>query len=102
MISSIIGYDRLLKRSEKINKKYADNEGDNVFSNWPLYGLEKETQSRSDIEDYIDASFEGRKIMIFKNYNKILKTTFGDYMVVPPKEQRKNHSLIAYWKDDEK
>lgn len=36
--------------------------------------------------------FESIKINVPKDYDTFLKTTYGDYMKLPPKEQRKNHS----------
>ena len=45
--------------------------------------------------------FENMKIMIFKNYDEILRTTFGNYMQLPPENQRKAHGLIAYWRDND-
>lgn len=38
--------------------------------------------------DYINADFEGHKVMIFKNYDSALKTQFGDYMTPPPESER--------------
>ena len=49
--------------------------------------------------EYIDADFENIRIMIFKNYDSILKTTFGNYMELPPLEKRVSHGLEAYWKE---
>ncbi len=39
--------------------------------------------------------FEGHKLQVPDNYDSILKSIYGDYMVMPPEEQRKTvHDLI--------
>lgn len=71
-----------------------------VMSDWAIYGVKKEIQNIDDIQEYITTDFEGIDAMIFKNYDHILRTTFGDYMKLPPKEKRKtHHSYKAYIKN---
>lgn len=48
--------------------------------------------------DYTYAPFEDTEVMICKNYDYQLKLTHGDYMTLPPEDQRYNHEAIAYWK----
>lgn len=70
-----------------------------LLSNWPVYGYSKEIQDANVMNQYIDASFENETVMITKNYDKILSTTFGDYMKFPPKEQRiRKHNVDVFWK----
>ena len=71
------------------------------MSNWPVYNINKEVQKSKNIIEYTDVEFENMKIMIFKNYDEILRTTFGNYMQLPPENQRKAHGLIAYWRDND-
>lgn len=75
---------------------------DYMISNWPIYPVKKEIQKRKDIEaGYIDTNFGPITAMVFKNYDNILKTTFGDYMTPPPaNKQTPKHSIEAYWKDE--
>lgn len=42
----------------------------------------------SDFEEYILTDFEGESFYIAKGYDRILKMTFGDYMKLPPEDQR--------------
>ena len=42
----------------------------------------------SDVLDTIDVNFYGHKIMIPRNYDSILKVTYGDYIKFPPVEER--------------
>ena len=36
----------------------------------------------------IDCEFEGRKFLIPEDYDTVLKISYGDYMKLPPEEQR--------------
>lgn len=38
--------------------------------------------------EYIDVEFEGRQFMIIRDYDVLLRETFGDYMQLPPEDQR--------------
>ena len=70
-----------------------------VVSNWPAYGLRKEKQLAKNTKEYIDMPFEDMKAMVFKDYDGILKTTFGDYMKLPPVSQRKTtHEMDILWR----
>lgn len=102
IISSIIGSRNLIKIANSIyNKQNMDTKY--VISNWPIYENKKEIQLSKNIEDYIDMPFENMTAMIFKNYDSILTTTFGDYMKLPPEDKRVCHGLEAYWREkDEK
>lgn len=101
LISFLIGKKKLLKMIYKISNNVDNINSSYVVSNWPIYPIEKEIQLSKNIEEYIDVPFENMTVMIFKNYDEILKTTFGDYMKLPPEDKRVCHGLIAYWRDDE-
>lgn len=50
-------------------------------------------------EDLIDADFEGLKLQIPARYHDYLSHCFGDYMELPPVEDRHpSHGLIYYWR----
>ena len=42
-------------------------------------------------ESYIDAPFEGHMVRIFKRYHLYLKQMFGNYLQLPPEEERTVH-----------
>lgn len=55
---------------------------------------------RETFEQYIDISFEGHTLRIIKDYDTYLADLYGDYMQLPPVEQRVgHHGFTAYWKD---
>ena len=44
--------------------------------------------------------FEGLKLKTFSNYDDVLTLWYGDYMTLPPENQRRTHNLEAYWISD--
>lgn len=97
LIAKVIGDNRIHNIQEKNMNKYLNYSCDYIVSNWPVYDMNKEIQEKKNIKEYIDADFEGIKAMIFKNYDNILKNTFGDYMKLPPEDKRINHNMEVYW-----
>lgn len=54
-------------------------------------------------DDYIDLPFEDRRYMSVADHDEYLRKTFGDYMQLPPPEERvRNHAFKAYWKGQER
>lgn len=54
---------------------------------------------REWFSDTVDLQFEGVNAMVPVGYDSILRKTFGDYMQLPPVEQRvSGHEFTAYWK----
>ena len=100
-ISNMIGTKLLHKIQSKIINKYnkRSKKTKYVVSNWPVYGYKKEIQDSKNIEKYIDINFDGINTMIYKEYDNILKTTFGEYMKMPPLDERINHGIKVYWKE---
>ena len=51
------------------------------------------------MDDTIDIKFEDRTYRTMVGYKKYLSCTYGDYMTLPPEEERQTHKFKAYWKD---
>lgn len=49
-------------------------------------------EKRATLE-FMDSYFEGRKVRIFKDYDSILTTQFGNYHVLPPENERRPKHL---------
>lgn len=61
----------------------------------------KEPFPKSLFNELIDIPFENRRYKCFKDYDRYLTDTFGDYMTPPPPEKRKSlHTYDTYWKDE--
>lgn len=55
---------------------------------------------RQVFEKFTDIMFEGHNVRILENYDDYLRAIYGDYMQLPPEEQRvPHHGFTAYWKD---
>ena len=55
---------------------------------------------REIFEKYITASFEGVEFKIIENYDIFLSSQYGDYMQLPPEEERvPGHAAPVYWKE---
>jgi lipopolysaccharide cholinephosphotransferase len=50
-----------------------------------------------DIASSVDIEFEGKLYKTMVGYKDYLERTYGDYMTLPPVEQRITHQFEAYW-----
>ena len=50
-----------------------------------------------DIASSVEIDFEGKKYKTMVGYKDYLERTYGDYMTLPPVEQRVTHKFEAYW-----
>ena len=98
--SRMIGCKRISRMYESMRRKNDTVKSDYVTCFFPVYSFEKEVQQKKNTEDYIDVKFENLTVMIFKNYDEILRTTFGDYMKLPPESERiPKHGVKAWWRE---
>lgn len=81
------------KQAEKID--FANSS--KVFPECNFYN---EMYDRSVFDRYLYVGFEDTKIRIPYYYEECLRQCYGDYMQLPPEEQRvATHASVAYWKD---
>ena len=52
---------------------------------------------KDDVE-WVD--FEGEKMPVVKEYDRFLRTVYGDYMQLPPEEKRHIHAINYYYRND--
>lgn len=77
------------KIRRSITSKYLNQKTENVACMmWPIkqypYGFPRSLFSR-----FIDLEFEGIKVMAIQGYDEYLKMRYGNYMELPPEDQRK-------------
>lgn len=71
-----------------------------VVSTITAYKANRQTYLWRDVLDTVDYEIYGHKIKIPRNYDTILKITYGDYMQLPPKEQRGTWHAYAIFEPD--
>ena len=65
----------------------------------PLKYFERKTFNFNPFEELIDIEFEGKNIMGPAKYHDMLSQIYGDYMQLPPEDQRHPyHGGRFYWK----
>lgn len=56
--------------------------------------------SSAEFDHCIEMPFEDCRFYVLDCYDRLLKANYGDYMQLPPVEERvSNHDTIVYWKD---
>lgn len=84
------------QRIAKLAKKFINSNSPYIF--FSLNGDSYKTIFKDDILEQTEVIFENNKFKTFKNYDKVLTQLYGDYMQLPPIEQRVAHSFDAYLK----
>lgn len=107
IIVGITGTYRINCFEEKVKTKYymRDCRGSFVsFDTKPPYKWrQKDIYPFSLFDDYDEVEFEGHKFMSIKEKNQYLTITYGDYMQMPPLEQRvPMHNFYYYLEENDK
>ena len=94
-------YPFLQKKIKNIalNQRYIDSEYvDNVVFN--IYSKKCTRFNKSVMEHFIRMPFENKEFSVINDYDVVLRKMYGDYMKLPPEEQRiPHHNFKAYWND---
>lgn len=88
--------DYLFKTANKLMKKRNSKSKKYVVSYAGIYGMEKETFPYDVIFPAVRKSFEDSKYPICNDYDSYLKQYYGDYMKLPPEEQRHTHEPACF------
>ena len=61
---------------------------------------QKEWFTEQELDEYTRLKFEDREYFVCKDYDKVLRDCYGDYMKLPPKRKRKvlQHYIRFCWK----
>lgn len=96
----IVGVNRIIDKMEAIAKQYDYDKSDYVGAiTMGIYGP-GERCLRSEVAQTEHISFEGRSICAPGGKEKYLSQIFGDYMQLPPENQRKDHRMTVWIKSD--
>lgn len=98
-IVQLIGKNIIVKFSEKTYRKNNDTElSDDIVVSVCFADYKKGRLKKTEFDNLIRMKFENITLNSFKNYDQILKNKYGDYMQLPPEDQRVTHGIDAYWK----
>lgn len=95
-LAKLYGGKRCVEKIESIARQnqYSNSEYVGVVT-WGLLGA-GQRMLKSEFEKLVEVEFEGYKFAAFSCWDSYLKGMYGDYMKLPPKEQRKTHNMIVY------
>lgn len=93
-----LGYKRWIKKIENLITQIGYEESQLVGNLAIDTYIKKQCFDRKWFEEAVDLQFEGRFFPAPKGYDLFLKKIYGNYMELPPKEQRiKKHENNAFW-----
>lgn len=98
LLCRLIGGKRIAKQMNKISQTYNCRESSWIGNfSWAKYGIKERVPSKW-FEDRVKLSFEGHEFWGPKEYDKYLTNIYGEYMKLPPEEQRETHNMEVWLK----
>jgi len=90
---------KVVQKMDQTARTY-ENDNDTQFCGLVAWGYGKrEIMPREIYNGSAEAEFEGRSYPIPPGYDAYLTRLYGDYMQLPPEEEREVHGFKAWWKD---
>ncbi len=86
---------KIWKFAEKRMTRYHFDESENVAEFCAGFYFMKKVYPRHIYDDKVELEFEGEKFFAMKGYDEYLHIPFGDYMELPPEEERLPHHDIV-------
>ena len=93
-----VSINRLLRKIDKKSQKYSYDDSELVK---PLVIKTLKPIDKNDINELIEVPYEQYKYLIPKGYDHMLRDTYGDYMELPPEEERVGHHFYKAYKKAE-
>lgn len=91
-LSLFCSYDKLKNKFETELTRYNNEKSDYMFCSC-LYSYEKSMAKREWLENLALYKFEDQYFSSVKDYDAFLKHQYGDYMKLPPEDQRHTHEI---------
>ena len=88
--------DRINRKLDKNARRYEHTDAKMVCTFVDPYDPTYFCVPKSTFEEFCTVEFEGKEYPAPKNYDFWLRTLYGDYMQLPPEEDRITHDLQAY------
>ena len=80
--------NKLAKMYEKATQKYNGDQYKDKYVSNDLYAVFDRPFNSWLFDGYVISPFEDKEFMIFANADPILRVQYGDYMILPPEEER--------------
>ena len=97
-VKSLPIYDKTVRRFRDFLYAYP-YQGTHYFFHFGGFIRWSKVFEQDLLENMSDITFEGEKFMGFSDWNGYLRHVYGDYMQLPPEDQRKPyHNEKYYWK----
>lgn len=97
--SKTIGIKKILEKYNKVLNTYDVSKTEYAICNFPLYAKDSEIQKSSLLKNVTYHRFENIEALILCEYDEWLRVTYGNYMELPPENERKAHENNAYWRE---
>lgn len=94
----IRGYNHYLRRIFELIKKYPLKTSEEFGTFIGIYSAGKDHIKTKYLQYEATALFETLECPILENYHEILGKLYGDYMKIPPENQRHIHPSYVKWK----
>lgn len=89
---------KVIKKWKHLYNSYPFDKSNYAGEITSIYGM-KEHMPKCIFEKYVVMSFEGRSYKCIQEYDTYLSSLYGDYMTLPPVEERvSHHQQVVYWK----
>ena len=94
----IVGLKHYIKKLIETTEKYPF--GSTKYTSYGMGFIQnlRDTALTEDVLDTIDMNFDGVKCKAPARYDAVLKQLYGDYMQLPPENQRKVHVREVFWR----
>lgn len=90
---------KLIRKVDQYNRKHPFDNYEYVACVCGDYRA-KEIMKLSEMNSFLDVTFEGHTFKAISGYDQYLKQHYGDYMQLPPKEKQVSHHLFKAYKLD--
>lgn len=95
---SLSSFEAIYKKWDGICSRYSSEKTtfcDSLTAYWDVGG---QRWYLEDCKDIIELPFEDMMVKVPRNYDRCLRLTYGDYMTLPPVEERgQHHNRIVYY-----
>lgn len=94
-LSKFRSVEKWKKYCDKLLTKYNGKETENVSNLCSAYAYERAMKPRTMVQELMEHEFEGELFSVPADYDGYLRSIYGDYMQLPPEDQRTGRHEIV-------